>query len=176
MPGNFAETDPAQCIRRVRSGCATDSEFGYKMQGIAAHVLLRLGYRIDSNNPSGNPDIVASIGGTEYRFEVEAEVVGPRPRKLTKADLASLTESSNIVGYFGLAIISPSPSWILVPATKLVRKTLPLNNMWLEALSDKSYSEAWTREFHKLLQESCRLIEFASFSKLKQMALEGQRL
>ena len=67
-----------ECIERIRSSISP-SEFGYKIQALAAHVLLRLGYRIDSINQSGHPDIVAVRNGGEFRFEVEAEVTGPRP-------------------------------------------------------------------------------------------------
>ena len=170
-----ARPDASECIERIRSGISA-VEFGYKIQALASHVLLRLGYRIEAVNRAGHPDIVAIRGGREFRFEVEAEAFGPRPRQLTDADFASLIETPNIVGYYALAISCPKPCWILVPASKLVCRTRPSANMLLEALSDKEYSAEWTREYVGLLQNACRQIRLASFSNLCEMALEGHGL
>ena len=164
-----------ECIERIRSDISP-IEFGYKIQALAAHVLLRLNYRVDEVNPSGHPDIVATKDGREFRFEVEAEVIGPRPRELTDADFASLMESPNVFGYYALAISFPRPYWVLVPATKLIRRNFPSSNMLLEALSDKAYSEEWTYEYVRLLHSACRKIRLASFSYLSQMAIAGHRL
>ena len=170
-----ARPDASECIERIRSS-VSPGEFGYKIQALAAHVLLRLGYRIEAVNRAGHPDIVAVRDGRELRFEVEAEASGPRPRQLTDADFASLLETPNIVGYYALTISCPKPYWVLVPASKLVRRTLPGANMLLEALSDKEYSAEWTREYVGLLQSACRQIRLASFSDLCKMALEGHGL
>ena len=170
-----ARPDASECIERIRSN-VSPVEFGYKIQALAAHVLLQLGYRIEAVNRSGHPDIVAVRNGREFRFEVEAEAFGPRPRQLTAADLASLTEAPSIVGYYALAISFPKPYWVLVPASVLARRTRPAPNMLLEALSDKEYSEEWTREYVGLLQDRCRRIELATFHYLRQTALEGRGL
>ena len=169
---DFAATE---CIERIRSSISP-TEFGYKIQALAAHILLRLGYRIDAINQSGHPDIAAFRNGREFRFEVEAEVTGPRLRQLTQADLISLTEHSNVAGYYALAISFPAPRWVLVPALKLTSRTLPSPNILLEALSDKEYSEEWTREHNRLLRDACRQIRLASFNDLSQMALSEHGL
>lgn len=165
----------SECIDRIRLDISP-VEFGYKIQALAAHVLLRLGYKINEVNQSGHPDIVATKDRREFRFEVEAEVTGPRSRKLTDADFASLTESSNAVGYYALAISFPTPYWVLVPASKLICRKFPSSNMLLEALSDKAYSEKWTYEYVQLLQSACRQIKLASFGDLTKMAVAGRRL
>ena len=165
----------SECIERIHSGISP-AKFGYKIQALAAHVLLRLSYRVDEVNHSGHPDIVATKNGREFRFEVEAEVTGPRPRKLTDDDLYSLTKAPNVVGYYALALSSPTPYWVLVPASKLIRRNFPTSNMLLEALSDKVYSAEWTCEYVQLLHSACRQIKLASFSDLSQMALAGHRL
>ena len=170
-----ARPDAIECIERIRSGISA-VEFGYKIQALAAHVLLRLDYRIEAVNRAGHPDIVAIRGEREFRFEVEAEAFGPRPRQLTAADFASLIETPNIVGYYALTISFPKPYWVLVPASILACRTRPSANMLLEALSDKEYSAEWTREYVGLLQDACRQISLASFSDLCKMALGGQKL
>ena len=172
---SYTPPNASDCIERIRSDISP-GEFGYKIQALAAHVLLRLGYKINEVNQSGHPDIVATKDGREFRFEVEAEVIGPRSRKLTDADFASLTESSNVVGYYALAISFPTPYWVLVPASKLIRRKFPSSDMLLEALSDKAYSGKWTYEYIQLLQSACRQIKLASFRDRRKMALAGRSL
>ena len=164
-----------ECIERIRSGTSS-SEFGLKIQAVAAHVLLRLNYRITTVNQPGHPDIAAIRDGTEYRFEVEAEFTKPTPRKLTEADFASLTGVPGVVGYYARAILLPSPRWILVPAVKLVDRRLPASDVLLEALSDRGHSNEWTVEYQRLLQSACRQIRLASFKRLSEMAIEGRSL
>lgn len=164
-----------ECIDRIRDG-VSPAEFGYKVQALAAHVLLRLGYRIDAVNQLGHPDIVADWGGREFRFEVEAQVGRPRPRKLTDADFAALIGAGSAIGYYALAIAFPAPKWIIVPASELAHRTLPSANMLLEALSDKPFSDEWTNEYVSLLCDSCNRIIVSSFTDLSRMALSGQVL
>ena len=151
------------------------SDFGFRVQGLAAHVLVGLGYRVSAVKETGHPDIVAFRGGREFRFEVKAEVGRPRLRQLTEAELNSLTELPGSSGYYALAIGFPMPYWVLVPASKLVGRP-PMPNILLEALSDKELSAEWTREYIKLLEGGCRRIGLASFGDLKQMALSGRRI
>ena len=144
------------CIENLRLSVSS-LEFGYKVQALAAHVLLRLDCRVEEINRSGHPDIVATRGIEELRFEIEAEVVGSRPRQLGDDDFASLIKMSGVIGYFALAISFPTPRWILVPAERLVGRK-PSSNVLLEALSDRDFSEAWTYEYINLLSEECRRI------------------
>ena len=161
-----------ECVERIRSS-SSESAFGYKIQAIAAHVLLRLGYRITAVEHQGHPDIIAIKDGREFRFEVEAQATGPRPRRLTDADFTALTGTPIVVGYYALAISFPEPTWVLVSASKLVDRTRPCPNELLKALSDEQYSAEWTREYVSLLQGACRRIMLASFDDLRQMALAG---
>lgn len=165
----------SECLQHMRAG-VNATAFGYKIQALAAHVLVRLDYRIISINRSGHPDIVSVRGGKEFRFEIEAEVMGPRTRKLTSADFDGLIGGPDVAGYFALAISFPMPYWVLVPVSKLIRRDKPIGNALLEALSDREYSEEWTQEYKTLLQGSCREIRQASFNDLVKLALAGHRL
>ncbi len=165
--------DSRECIERIRAGIS-DEAFGYKVQALAAHVLLRLGHQIGAVNQSGHPDIATTKDGREFRFEVEAEAKRPRLRKLTNADFASLLEVTDGAGYYALAVSFPKPRWVLVPVIKLVGRTRASPNMLLEALSDKDYSHEWTREYQHLLHDACRQIRMASFGTLCEMAITGR--
>lgn len=170
-----ASTSPGEYFDRIRSGLS-DSALGYKIQALAAHVLVRLDYRIIEINRSGHPDIVASRSGREFRFEVEAEVRGPRLRKLTDADFDSLTSMPGASGYYALAINVPEPRWVLVSAEKLSRRVRSSPRSLLEAISDKSLSATWTDEYTELISNEWRWIKFASYSALCERALVGHAL
>ena len=164
----------SECVEDMRLGSSA-AEFGYKVQALAAHVLLRLNYQVTAINQVGHPDVVAISDMQEFRFEVEAEVGGPRPRQLTDEDLASLIDPSGAVGYFALAVSFPSPRWILVPAKRLQARN-PSSNVLLESLSDRSFSDAWTLEYLNLLSSECQRIRRTSFATLCARALAGRGL
>ena len=169
-----AARQAADCIENLHLS-VSPSEFGYRVQALAAHVLLRLNFRIEEINPSGHPDIVATRGMDELYFEIEAEVAGPRPRKLTEEDFDALTELPGGVGYFALAISFPTPRWVVVPAERLKNRR-PSSNVLLEALSDADSSTAWTHAYIDLLKRECRRITRTSFRELSERALTGRGL
>ena len=164
----------SDCIENLRLSVSS-VEFGYKVQALAAHVLLRLNCRIEEINASGHPDIIATRGMDELRFEIEAEVTGSRPRQLTQDDFSSLFELPSAVGYFALAVSFPTPRWIVVPADRLKHRK-PSSNVLLEALSDKDFSDAWTSEYVNLLNEECGRVRRYSFRELCARALAGRGL
>ena len=88
----------AECLRGLRSRTSV-GEFGYKIQALAAHVLLGLNHRVTAVNATGHPDVVTMKGGQEFRFEVEAEVIGVKRTMLTSSDFAGLL-SPGVVGFF----------------------------------------------------------------------------
>ena len=171
---SLTELHATECIENLRLN-VSPVEFGYKVQALAAHVLLRLNCQIEAINQSGHPDIIATLAGREMRFEIEAEVAGPRPRQLTEDDFDSLIGVSGAVGYYALAVSFPTPYWILVPAKRLISRK-PSSNVLLEALSDKDFSDAWTYEYVNLLNEECRRVRRLSFGALCERALVGRGL
>ena len=171
---DLAALRASDCIETLRLSVSS-AEFGYRVQALAAHVLLRLNCHVKEINRLGHPDIIATRGMEELHFEIEAEVAGPRPRQLTDADFASLVELSGVVGYFALAISFPTPRWILVPAERLVGRK-PSSNVLLEALRDRDFSDAWTYEYINLLSEECRRVRRTSFGTLRTRALAGRGL
>ena len=164
----------ADCLRRLRSRTSA-GEFGYKIQAIAAHVLLGLRHRVVAINPRGHPDIVSVRGGREFRFEIEAEVAVRKRRMLSSADFDALVDAE-ADGYFALAVSFPQPHWIAVPARRLARRKSPAVNSLLVALSDKELSSSWTEEYLSLISRSCRDVLDRSFDQLVRRALEGRGL
>ena len=170
-PGHAVAVD---CLTRLQSE-ANAGEFGYKIQALAAHVLLRLNHRVVKVNRIGHPDIVSAKDGQEFRFEVEAEVAGSKRRMLTSSDFEGLI-GAGAFGYFALAVSFPRPYWVLVPARRLVRRDSPAGNALLEALSDKAFSSDWTREYLLLFGRSRREMLDCSFGQLVRRATAGRGL
>lgn len=168
------ETIAADCLMRLKSRTSA-GEFGYKIQAIAAHVLLGLKHQVLAVNPRGHPDIVSVKDGREARFEVEAEVIGRKRRMLTQADFDGLV-GEEADGYFALAVSFPRPHWIVVPAPRLARRKSPAVNSLLVALSDKELSSSWTEEYVSLIGRSCRDVLDRSFDQLVRRATEGRGL
>ena len=164
----------AECLRGLRSRTSV-GEFGYKIQALAAHVLLGLNHRVTAVNATGHPDVVTVKGGQEFRFEVEAEVIGVKRTMLTSSDFAGLL-SPGVVGFFALAVSFPRPFWVLVPAQSLARRDRPAGHALLKALSDRAFSTDWTHEYVSLIGRSCRDVLDRSFDQLVQRAKDGRAL
>lgn len=162
------------CLDRLRLE-SRDAEFGFKMQAIAAHILLRSGHNVLEVNRIGHPDIVSVKDGVEYRFEVEAEVRGHRKRMLEVTDFAGLT-AMDAVGYFALAVSFPRPYWVVVPVRELKGRRGPSGNAILDALRDANLSDAWTDSYLDLLATSCDVLRKRSFKQLARRAVEGHAL
>ena len=50
---------------------ALDSEFGYRLQALFAHILLRLSARVVEINAKGHPDIRAVLGDRELLIQLK---------------------------------------------------------------------------------------------------------
>ena len=164
-----------RCIEDLKLG-ASSPKIGYIAQALAAHVLLRLRYQVVEVNQTGHPDIIATRDDVgEVRIEVEAEAEGTHPRQLKTEDFDSLVGVPSVRGYFALAVMNPSPHWILVPAERLIERKR-YSNALLRALSDKHFSNDWTYQYVRLLNDKCHLILSTSSSDLGHMALDGYGL
>ena len=177
MGENTSHWQAGKCLQTVRDAVEL-SEFGFRIQGLAAHVLLRLGARVLKINSQGHPDIVADTERGFIRIEVEADIHGSRPRVLTEEDLDGIApREATDKGYFALALCGPYPRWLLVDHSRLRRRRgTPASPAILQGLSDTEASERWTTEFITLLLTHCPHLRAYSFSFLVRRALEGRPL
>ncbi len=169
--------EAGKCLETLRAAVGL-SELGFRIQGLAAHVLLRLGARVLEINSQGHPDIVAEIERGLMRIEVEADMQGSRARALTEEDLDGIApRSPTDKGYFALALCGPYPRWLLIDYSRLRRRFgKPASPAILQGLSDAEASERWTAEFITLLITHCQHLHVFSFDFLVRRALEGKSL
>ena len=156
-----------------------EAEYGLRVQGLAAHVLLRMGFRVIEVNRTGHPDLVASTGIGTYRFEVEAEAVVGKHRQLTEADfVALLPRDPRDRGYYALLRLrlGAVPKWLVISADQLQRRAGRSLGVWvLSSLADQDMSARWTTEFMEVMSRLSRerLIRL-SFDALRRLALSGR--
>lgn len=169
--------EAGKCLEKLK-GAIGPSELGFRIQGLAAHVLLRLGARVLQINSQGHPDIVAEVERGLVRIEVEAAIHGTRARAPTEEDLDAIApHSSTDKGYFAVALCGPYPRWLLVEYERLRRRHgTPASPAILQALADTEASEQWTAEFVELLVNHCTRLPFFSFDFLARRAKEGRPL
>lgn len=167
----------SKCLEGLRDAVGL-SEFGFRIQALAAHILLRLGARVLHIHTQGHPDIVAETENGYLRIEVEAAVYGQRARALTKEDLVGIApHSATDKGYFALAVCSPCPHWLLIDYLRILRRHgTPASPPILRGLADAATSKHWTDEFRKLLIARCRHLSLYTYDFLVHRALEGRPL
>lgn len=159
--------------RKVGNG-----EFGYRSQGLFAHVILRIGGSVQEINPQGHPDIIATIDGLTTFVEVEIASAMSRKHVLKSDDLQSLTALQ--LGQRGcLAILDTSApiSWLVVESNVLkLRKPSSLNLSTIRALSNRGLSARCTQEFIRIIEEHSASLYNLTFSLLTSRALSGNPL
>lgn len=157
-----------------------DSEFGYRIQGLLAHVLLRIGGRITQIKPQGHPDIVAHLGSRRFLLQVKAvhSKLNRQNFNLSHEDLQGIRpQGSEDVGYLAILECVHPVSWILVDYSKLsrgVQETFCI--VTLRAMADKKLSEECTEEFIKLIIAIQDRLKNLRFDVICKRALRGETL
>ncbi len=152
-----------------------EPEVGYRLQGFAAHILLRLGARVLDVKNQGHPDIIASDAEGTIRIEVEADLGSGHSRLLSAADLVSLRPAERgDRGYFALAELGAFPRWKLIPVGRLELRTVEVTPVVLGVLADEDVSQAWTREFCAMVIRNETRLSALSYDRLRTLALQSQ--
>lgn len=152
-------------------------EYGFRIQGLAAHVVFRQGALVRDVNSSGHPDIFALDDAGPLKFEIEADAGSLRDRQLTKSDIDGLApQQKGERGYFGVLVINPRLRWSLVPWTTISRRRGPLQLAVLQAVEDSAISTRWTEEMIQMVCGNMEQLWMYSFRWLKHRALSGRPL
>ena len=169
-------TSPTRKIGRIIENLLAEVgpvEMGFRIQGLAAHILLAMGLFITEVKSSGHPDIVAQSERGSVRVEVEADTRGigvhlPDPDDL----LALLPKSQNDSGFFAVAICSPLPKWIIIDSYKLIDRKTKLSLPLLDALRNLEQSKAWSSIFEKIVLNNANQISNYTFDWLARQAIQ----
>lgn len=155
-----------------------DSDFGFRIQGLFAHALIRLGIKIFEVNLQGHPDIVGDIENKRIKLEVEAAVGKARKRIIDEEDIEAIKPNNkNEKGYFAVLDCGFPPEWLLVDYQRLKwRSSESLYIITLKSLSDKEFSGKCTEHFFNLVLLNTERLPSFTFSILRGRALRGEKL
>lgn len=153
------------------------SEFGYRVQGLFAHVLIGKTGRIIDIKPQGQPDIIAELGTRKLLFQVKA-VYAKTCREGFTASIKDLQgikpRNKGETGYMTVLECVAPISWILIDYSKIVRQKFPLSIVSLRALADMRLSVEFTEEFVKLIIRNRLRLRDLNFHILCSRALKGE--
>jgi len=157
-----------------------DSEFGYRIQGLLAHVFLRLGGSIIEIKPQGHPDIITYLGSYKFLLQVKSTYSKIRRRNFVLDDhdlLGIKPTDQNTRGYLALLDCVAPPYWVLVNYHRLQRLMKGATHVvTLRAMANKDLSLECTREFADLVLKHQQHLRNLDFPILCSRALKGEGL
>lgn len=159
-------------VDELRAGVG-DIEFGYRIQGFLAHVLMRLGAHVVELNAQGHPDLVVNLDG-RIPIEVEAAPALVRIHTVKCEDIDAIqgTEKS---GYLAVLDCALPLSWIMLGHEQLKRHGPgSVSLVTLRAMSENEFSSLCTEEFIRLITENRDRLLNLTFHLMRERALRGQ--
>jgi hypothetical protein len=157
-----------------------DSEFGYRMQALFAHVLLELGSTITEVNQQGHPDIRSVKNGKTALSQVKSITHSYAGWVLTVSseDIAGIRPSHpGEVGYFAVLDCATPVSWVISGYSAIRRhEKCSVSIETIRASADSELSSESTGVFAELLMRYKDNLHLLTFSVLRERALRGERL
>lgn len=165
-------------LAALRERCG-DAEFGYRMQALFAHTLMRQSWRILAINAKGHPDIYAQAADEEVLVQVKSNAHHSAHSivELSHDDVAGIRAIGRRAGWFALLDCAMPAQWIMLSsqrATTLLGNAMHLAT--LKANCDAAMSEACSRDFRALISENWSRVPTLSFQILCRRALSGEGL
>lgn len=156
-----------------------DGEFGYRMQALFAHVLLRIGALVTEVNAKGHPDVKADLGDRILKVQVKTTLHGNRGRNslFSQDDLQGIKSEGKIVGYLAVLDCAEPVSWILIPENRL--HTLvgsAFHIATFRAERTQILSDECTDEFLELVLAHKERLATLTFHILASRAIKGEPL
>ena len=156
-----------------------NSDFGYRMQAVFAHVLLRLGGEILEVNAQGHPDVKARMAGQLTHFQVKTASHSHPGFQfcLSAKDLAGISPDDRGRGFLAVLDCAAPVAWLLVPegrARLMVERPNLIATLRAERLNP--FSVECSEAFLDLVTAEQERLPRLSFGLLAQRALRGEPL
>ena len=156
------------------------SEFGYRIQGLFAHVLICKGGKIIDIKPQGHPDIAAELGKRKLLLQVKAvhAKISRQGFTISPEDLQGIKPiNKDETGYLAILECAAPVSWTLLDYSRMARQKLkPLNMVALRAMADAPLSAECTEEFVRIIIRNRGRLRDLGFHILCCRALKGEPL
>jgi hypothetical protein len=160
-------SDPvADALRRLRADVG-DIEFGYRAQGLFAHVLKRIAASVLEVRNQGHPDIVAILNGHLTRFEIEIASKADRHHVIKTDDLESISPVlPNESGYLAVLDLAEPLRWAVLEHSRVRGRLGRAPMATLHAVADRDLSKACNVAFSELILESVERLRALTFHLL----------
>ena len=156
-----------------------DAEFGYRVQAIFAHVLLRLGAKVIEVNAQGHPDVRAELGARTFVVQVKtASHHGPYYQlQVNREELLGIKSVGDCRGYLAVLDCAVPVGWLMLSdghAADFVER--PARIATIRALCENPLSLECTDVFLDLIIAEQHRLPHLSFRLLADRALRGEPL
>jgi hypothetical protein len=160
-------------LEQLRARCG-DAEFGYRMQALFAHVLMRQGCTILEIKAQGHPDIRARMGDRELLIQVKSTShrTGNSGIELSSDDLAGVTAMGRRAGWFAMLDCAVPVKWIMLTSDRagwLLGR--PFHLATLQANSDVVMSTECNEHFNQIVAANRAHLQNLSYAVLRNRAL-----
>lgn len=167
-----------QVLEDLRDRCG-DSEFGYRVQALFAHTIMRLGWTILVINAKGHPDILAQSPDDEVLIQVKSHSHrgAAATIELSSDDVAGIKAIGRRTGWFALLDCAAPVQWIVVKgdrAASLLGK--PMHFATLQANCDRAISNSCNKHFYQIVSENQGRLHALTFQVLCRRALAHDEL
>ena len=167
-------TDPARVaaiLRRLRAEVG-DIEFGYRAQGLLAHVLKEIGAAVVEIRHQGHPDIIVLLGGRLTRVEVEVASMGERYHVIKADDAEAIAPTErNEQGYLAVLDIAEPVRWAPIAYSRVRRRLGRQPLATLHALAHRELARACNDAFAEIIIANAERLPALTFHLLCQRVL-----
>ena len=163
----------AAILRRLRAEVG-DIEFGYRAQGLFAHVLVRIGACVLEVRNRGHPDIIARLGGRLTRVEVEIAPMGERYHVIKADDAQAVAPiERNEHGYLAVLDIAEPVRWAPIEYSRIRRRLGRQPLATIHALAHRELARACNDAFAEIITTNAERLPALTFRLLCQRVLPG---
>ena len=147
-------------------------EFGYRAQGLFAHVLKRIGASVVDVRHQGHPDIIILLGRRLTRIEVEIAAMGERYHVIKQDDVCGIKPTKrNEQGYLAVLDIAEPVRWTLLEYSRIRRRLGRQPLATLHALSHRELGSACNSAFAEIVIADAERLSALTFQLLCQRVL-----
>jgi len=159
----------AALLGRLRAKVG-DIEFGYRAQGLFAHVLNEIGASVLEVNNTGHPDITALLEGRLTRVEVEISSIGKRYHVIKKDDAHAIapTTERNEQGYLAVLDIAEPVRWAPIEYSRIRHRLGRQPVATLHALADRKFAKTCNDAFVEIIIANAERLPALTFHRLCQ--------
>ena len=164
-------TRVAPILRRLRADVG-DIEFGYRAQGLFAHVLKEIGATVIDVRSQGHPDIIVHLNGHLTRVEVEIATLGERYHVIKANDaLAVAPTERDEKGYLAVLDIEEPVRWAPIEYSRFRHRLGRQPLATLHALAHQGIARACNDAFVEMIIADPERLSALTFRLLRQRIL-----